>query len=83
MTAAGVAQQPRIYTAADYAQAEKFLSYNVNPLAWKGVVAPHWMADGRFWYRQVEGTEFTYRIVDPAKKTNVFASWIRRSWRRR
>jgi dipeptidyl aminopeptidase/acylaminoacyl peptidase len=68
-----IAQQPRVYTAADYAQAEKFLSYNVNPLAWKGVVAPHWMADGRFWYRQVDGTEFTYRVVDPAKKTNVFA----------
>ena len=73
MTASGVAQQPRVYTAADYAQAEKFMSYNANPLAWKGVVAPHWMADGRFWYRQVDGTESTYRIVDPAKKTNTLA----------
>jgi dipeptidyl aminopeptidase/acylaminoacyl peptidase len=68
-----VAQQPRVYTAADYAQAEKFMSYNTAPLAYKGVVSPHWMADGRFWYRQVEGTESTYRIVDPAKKTNVVA----------
>jgi hypothetical protein len=27
----GVAQQGRQYTAADYAQAEKFMNYNLNP----------------------------------------------------
>ncbi len=73
VSASGVAQQARVYTAADYAQAEKFMSYNVNPLAWKGVVMPHWMADGRFWYRAVDEYETTFRIVDPAKKTNTVA----------
>ncbi len=67
------AQQPRVYTAADYANAEKMLTYNVNPLAYKGTVSPHWMQDGRLWYRAVDETGTTYRIVDPAKKTDVVA----------
>ena len=66
-------QQPRVYTAADYAQAEKFMSYNTAPLAYKGVVVPHWMPDGRFWYRAVDEAGTTYRLVDPEKKTNVAA----------
>ncbi len=67
------AQQPRVYTAADYAQAEKFMSYNTAPLAYKGMVAPHWMPDGRLWYRAVDDSGTTYRLVDPAKKTNAAA----------
>jgi dipeptidyl aminopeptidase/acylaminoacyl peptidase len=70
------AQQPRVYTAADYAQAEKFMSYNTAPLAYKGLVAPHWMPDGRLWYRAVDSdadASSTYRLVDPAKKTNTAA----------
>ena len=70
---AAQAQQSRVYTVADYAQAEKFMSYNTAPLAYKGVVVPHWMPDGRFWYRAVDETGTTYRLVDPAKKTNVAA----------
>ncbi len=71
-----IAQQPRVYTAADYAQAEKFLSYNTAPLAYKGMVTPHWMADGRMWYRAVDSDKdggSTYRLVDAAKKTNTIA----------
>ena len=37
------AQQPRQYTDKDYAAAEKFMSYNVNPLAYKGVVRAQWL----------------------------------------
>lgn len=67
------AQQPRVYTANDYAQAEKFMSYNTAPLAYKGQVNPHWMPDGRIWYRAVDENGTTYRLVDPAKKTNTAA----------
>ena len=52
--AAGLAQQPRQYTAQDYAAAERFMPYNVNPLAYKGVMRAQWLDDGRFWYRDVE-----------------------------
>src|SRR5271168_2347281 len=69
----GLAQQPRQYTVADYAQAEKFMAYNANPLAYKGLVHAVWMEDGRLWYREVEDNPdslaVTYMLVDPAKGT--------------
>jgi dienelactone hydrolase/Tol biopolymer transport system component len=71
--AVGVAQQPRQLTDQDYAAAEKFMSYNMNPLAWKGVVSAKWMADGRFWYRAVDETGITYMVVDPARASRETA----------
>ena len=50
-SAIGAAQAGRVYTAADYAQAEKFMDYNVNPLVYHTVKDPVWLDDGRFWYR--------------------------------
>ncbi|MGA2535498.1 MAG: DPP IV N-terminal domain-containing protein [Terracidiphilus sp.] len=66
-------QQPRQYTAADYAAAERFMGYNVNPLAFKGVVKAQWMDDGRFWYRAADTDGVTYMLVDPAKATRAAA----------
>ena len=63
------AQQGRQYTAAEYAQAEKFMQYNVNPLVYHGVERPTWLADGRMWYRDTGPDGVTYTLVDPAKKT--------------
>jgi dipeptidyl aminopeptidase/acylaminoacyl peptidase len=69
LTGAGAAQQGRQLTTEDYARAEKFMNYNVNPLVYHSVERPVWLADGRVWYRDrgPEGT--TYTIVDPAKGT--------------
>ena len=63
------AQHPRAVTAADYAHAEKFLSFNTSPLVSGGFVSPVWMAGDRFWYRQTtpQGAEFL--LVDPAHGT--------------
>jgi dipeptidyl-peptidase-4 len=71
--ATATAQQPRQYTDSDYAHAEKFMSYNVNPLAYKGLVHVQWMDDNRFWYRDVDGDTLavTYMLVDPAKGTRA------------
>jgi dipeptidyl-peptidase-4 len=63
----GLAQQARQLTFADYAQAEKFMSYNVNPLVYHGVNRPVWLTDGRFWYRDAGPDGATYMLVDPAK----------------
>jgi dipeptidyl-peptidase 4 len=73
LAATAVAQQPRQYTDSDYAQAEKFMSYNMNPLAYKGLVHAQWMDDNRFWYRDVDGDTLavTYMLVDPAKGTRA------------
>src|SRR4029077_3455144 len=61
------AQQPRQYTAQDYANAEKFMAYNVNPLAYKGQVSAQWLDDDRFYYREVDESGIAYVAVDPAK----------------
>lgn len=63
-----MAQQPRQLTDKEYAAAEKFMGYNMNPLAWKGTVNAKWMAAGRFWYKAVNDTGTTYMLVDPATK---------------
>lgn len=68
---AAMAQQPRQYTSADYARAEKFMSYNVTPLAYGGVVHARWLDDGRFWYRDVHADGWAFVMVDAAKKTKT------------
>ncbi len=65
----GLRRQPRQYTAQDYANAEKFLAYNANPLAYKGQVNAQWLEDDRFWYREVDSNGISYVLVDPAKGT--------------
>jgi dipeptidyl aminopeptidase/acylaminoacyl peptidase len=66
-----MAQQPRQYTKEDYANAEKFMAYNVAPLAYAGVVRAKWLDDGRFWYRDYKSDGWDYVIVDPANKTKA------------
>jgi dipeptidyl-peptidase 4 len=73
LCATGAAQVGRVYTGADYAQAEKFMPYNVDPLVFHTVEKPEWLADGRFWYRDNGPDGVTFMLVDPAKKTKAAA----------
>jgi dipeptidyl-peptidase-4 len=59
--------QPRALTAADYAAAEKFMSYNTGGLMFRSSVQANWLPDERMWYRvtTAEGSEFI--LVDPAR----------------
>jgi dipeptidyl aminopeptidase/acylaminoacyl peptidase len=59
-----LAQAPAALTAADYARAEKFMGYNVNPLVDHGSLRPHWLADDRFWYRDSTGPGVQFLVVD-------------------
>lgn len=72
MAATGTAQQRQL-TTADYARAESFMNYNVNPLVYHSVEKPQWLADGRFWYRDHGPDGTTIMLVDPAKKTKAAA----------
>ncbi len=63
------AQQPRALTAADYARAERFMSYNVAPLVSGGAVRPTWLAGDRFWYRNQVPDGFEFVLVDPVART--------------
>jgi dipeptidyl-peptidase-4 len=71
LAASGVAQQPKQLTTENYAHAEKFMSYNVNPLVYHGVENPVWLDDGRLWYRDHGTDGVTFTLVDPAKKTKA------------
>ena len=70
-SALGAAQPARVYTAGDYAQAEQFMAYNVNPLVYHTVKEPQWLNDGRFWYRDRGPDGETYMLVDPARHTKA------------
>jgi len=69
--AMAAAQAGRVYTGADYAQAEKFMDYNVAPLVYHTVAHPSWLPDGRFWYRDAGPDGVTFMLVDPAKRTKA------------
>lgn len=73
LAASAVAQQGRQFTKSDYAQAEKFMPYNVNPLVYHGVDRPTWVDDARFVYRDAGADGVTYTMVDAAKKTKAAA----------
>jgi len=67
--AVGAAQTGKIYTAADYARAERRMNYNADPLVYHTVNDPQWLGDGRFWYRDLGPNGVTYMLVDPAKRS--------------
>jgi len=45
------------------------MAYNVNPLAYKGVVKANWLDDDRFWYRDADETGWSFVVAEPAKGT--------------
>ena len=67
----GNAQQPRRYSKEEYSKAEKFMPYNIDPLAYVGMVRAKWLEDGRFWYRDYASDGWFYVIVNPANKTKA------------
>ena len=68
---AAIAQQPRQYTKEDYSNAEKFMAYNMAPLAYTGQVRPKWLEDGRFWYRDYKADGWDFVMADPSNQKKV------------
>ncbi len=70
-----VVAQPstRVFTAADYAFAEKQLGIHTNKLVYRSGVNPQWLPDGRMWYSVNTPTGEAWVIVDPltGKKTDL------------
>ncbi|HET9015260.1 MAG TPA: DPP IV N-terminal domain-containing protein, partial [Thermomicrobiaceae bacterium] len=50
----------------DYARAERFLPWNAERLVFGLSVEPHWLDDGRFWYRRRAADGHAFVLVDPA-----------------
>lgn len=63
------AQQSRVYTAADYDQARKFLAPALTGDVVGGTANATWAPDGRLWYRNTTLTGNEIVVVDPAAKT--------------
>jgi len=57
------------FTAADYARAEKFMTYNTTPLVYSSGVRPSWISGERFYYRNTTAQGAQFILVDPAKGT--------------
>src|SRR4051812_23939720 len=68
------AEPPAQVTAADYAHAETFMTYNPAPLVLRTGVGASWLpADpaDRFWYRVTTENGVQTVLVDPAKATKT------------
>jgi dipeptidyl-peptidase-4 len=64
-----VASAARALTAADYARAEQFMTWNTTPLLFRSGVRPTWLAGDRFWYRITTPAGSEAVLVDPTKGT--------------
>ncbi|MGH9486576.1 MAG: prolyl oligopeptidase family serine peptidase [Terriglobales bacterium] len=68
-TVLGAQNLPKKVTSAQYRNAERFLSYNVDPLVLSALNAPHWLKDGKLWYSYNDARGPDYVLVDPARAT--------------
>lgn len=71
--AAHARAEGRKLTTADYARAEKFMNYNVDPLVFHTVRDEKFLPEGRFWYRDRGPDGLTVQLVNPAKGTKAAA----------
>ncbi len=67
------AQQANALSAKDYANAERFMSYNTDPFVDGVVVRPNWLPDEKFWYLATTAAGNEFILVDPVKKTRTAA----------
>src|ERR1700751_5490708 len=54
----------RVYSAQDYAQAERWMGYNVNPLVDHTVSDVKYLSDGRVFFRDPVAGTVAFRITD-------------------
>ncbi len=66
MCASGVMAQGRVLTAQDYAQAERFMSYNTMPLVDHDVQRVKWLDNTHFWYRDHDASGDRVMEMDTA-----------------
>ncbi len=66
-------EMSKTLTAQDYARAEQLLSYNTAPLIDGGSVSPHWLPNGKFWYKTFTAEASQFIMVTPSSKTRTAA----------
>jgi dipeptidyl-peptidase-4 len=65
------ARAQRVYTAADYAKAERWMGYNERALVNHDLGGFAYLADGRIFYRDVNAHSTLYWLADPKLKTKT------------
>jgi len=68
-TSAGIAQQKRVVTTADYDRAVKMLAPSLTGLVVGDTVDATWLPDGRFWYVRTTATGSENIVIDPIEKS--------------
>jgi dipeptidyl-peptidase 4 len=63
------AQQTATFTDADYARAERFMTYNTTPLVLHSAGRATWLPDDQFWYRTTTEKGSEAVLVDAAHAT--------------
>jgi dipeptidyl-peptidase-4 len=61
----------KVYTKQDYAQAERWMGYNVNSMVHHTIGGVSYLPDGRVFYRDPEVGSTAYMIADPVKATTA------------
>lgn len=59
-------QQAKVFTAEDYARAEKMLNFSTNALIDRGAVRAVFLPDGKFWYQVMTPTGREFVLINPA-----------------
>ncbi len=67
IAAAACAAAPPM-SAEAYARAERVLDYHLRGQVLNAAVAPHWLPDGRFWYRRDGEPAMPYVLIDPKRR---------------
>jgi dipeptidyl aminopeptidase/acylaminoacyl peptidase len=60
-----------VFTAADYARAERFMTYNTTPLVLHSAGRATWLPDDRFWYRTITEKGREAVLVDAVQRTRA------------
>jgi dipeptidyl aminopeptidase/acylaminoacyl peptidase len=63
----------QVYTAHDYSQAERWMSYNLVGLVQHTVAGVTYLPDGRVFFRDPSTNAIAYKIADPANGTVTLA----------
>lgn len=55
----------KVFTAADYEHATKFLNFSTSKQVFRSNVSPGWLEDGRFWYSVTTSTGPEFVLINP------------------
>lgn len=64
----------KVFTAADYERATKYLGFYTNKQVYRGNVNPTWLDDGKFWYSVTTPTGIEFVLINPADGSRKIAS---------